>query len=349
MNKIAVLVVDDSAFMRKMLTQMLSSDAGIEVVGTARDGLDAIEKIKHLKPHVITLDVEMPRMDGLTMLTELMEKNPLPVVMVSSLTQAGSEVTVRALELGAIDFVAKPSGTISLDIDKVRDEVVEKIKIASRAKVLKPVSFTEKKYFPKRKGKGAKIVVAVGSSTGGPQALCKLFSGIDSDTRAAFAIIQHMPPFFTKALADRLEKLSPISIKEAEEGDILSEGSAIVAKGGYHLDIKADGAVRLSKAPPVKAVRPAIDVTMSALAKIYGPNVIGVVLTGMGSDGTYGIKEIKQAGGYSIAEDQSTCVVYGMTRSVIENGLADEVMPLDNIADRINKLVKRLASVGSIA
>lgn len=349
MNKITVLVVDDSAFMRKMITQMLSSDPEIEVIGTARDGQDALDKIDYLKPQVISLDIEMPRMDGLSMLNKLMETNPMPVVMVSSLTQKGSEATVKALELGAIDFVGKPSGTISLDIELVKNEIVEKIKIASRAKVLTPFMLAEKKLHKKTSLCGAQIVVVVGSSTGGPQAVCKLFSDIDPDTKAAFAIVQHMPPFFTKALADRLQKTSSIVIKEAEDGDRLMEGTCVVAKGGYHLDIKPDGIVRLSKAPPVKAVRPSIDVTMSSVAKIFGSNVIGVVLTGMGSDGTYGIREIKQAGGYSIAEHEQSCVVYGMSRSVIENGLADEIMPLEHIAERINKLVKRLSSVGSIA
>lgn len=347
MDKITVLVVDDSAFMRKMVTQMLAEDEQIEVLGTARDGLDALEKIEQLKPDVITLDVEMPHMDGISMLEAQMKSRPIPVIMVSSLTQSGSQTTLKALELGAVDFVGKPSGNISLDIEVVKNELISKVKIASKAKISGPWNLLEKKPAISKPGKGARRVVVIGSSTGGPQALCKVLSGIDGDIKAAFAVVQHMPPFFTNALAKRLDKLSDLIVKEAEDGDMLLEGAAILAKGGFHLDIKQDGSVRLSSAPPVRAVRPAIDVTMSAAAKIYGSNVVGVILTGMGSDGTYGIKEIKLKGGHSIAEAQSTCVVYGMSKSIIDNGLADEIIPIEAIADRINKLVKGLVSVGN--
>lgn len=346
-KKIKVLVVDDSAFMRKIISQILSSDPEIEVVGTSKDGIDALDKVKELDPDVVTLDVEMPRMDGIVMLEQLMKTTPKPTLMVSSLTQKGSDITMKALELGAVDFVAKPSGTISLDIDKVGDELVQKVKIAKKAFIRTPSIFVERYPAKTKSTTVAKFLVVIGASTGGPQALCKVFSKLDPDLRAAFMAVQHMPPFFTKALADRLNRLSVLWVKEAEDEDLLTEGSALVARGGYHLDIRPNGIARLSQAPPVKAVRPAIDVTMSAAAKIYGQNTIGVILTGMGTDGTYGVHEIKEAGGYVLAEASSSCVVYGMSKSVIDKGYADEILDINDIAGRINDLVRKLTAVES--
>lgn len=348
MKAIRVLIVDDSAFMRKIISQILSSDPLIDVVGTSKDGLDALEKIKEFQPDVITLDVEMPRMNGIEMLEELMKTNPKPIVMVSSLTQTGSNITIRALELGAVDFITKPSGTISLDINKVGDELIEKVKIASKALIKTPIKFgDEKPSLPLKQDTISKLLVIIGVSTGGPQALCKIFSNLEPSLAASFIVVQHMPPIFTKALAERLNKLSYFMVKEAEDNDALVEGSVFVAKGGYHLDIRTTGIIRLSNAPPVKSVRPAIDVTMSAAAKTYGKNVLGVILTGMGSDGTYGMCKIKEAGGYTLAEAESSCIVYGMSRSVIENNCADEILDIKDIPARISNLVRKYSAVGT--
>ncbi|KNZ69199.1 response regulator receiver modulated CheB methylesterase [Thermincola ferriacetica] len=348
-KRIEVLVVDDSAYMRKVVSNMLQSDEEIFVVDTARDGLDALEKIKKWKPDVVTLDVEMPRMDGLTALQKIMVECPTPVVMLSSLTQEGSETTIKALTLGAVDFVPKPSGAISLDIARVKEELIRKIKVCAKASLKNIRALQMIAPIPKKEaaavaakplaGKTPSKVVVIGSSTGGPNALQQVVPKLPADLPAAVLIVQHMPPGFTKSLADRLNDISGITVKEASAGDTLQTGVALLAPGGYHMNLVSSTVIGLNQNPPVHSVRPAVDVTMESVVNYYGPNVVGVVLTGMGYDGSGGASAIKRAGGKVIAQNEDTCVVYGMPRVVVEMGKADKVLPITEIADEIVKML----------
>ena len=341
-KRIEVLVVDDSAYMRKVVSNLLESDENIVVIDTARDGLDALEKIKSLKPDVVTLDVEMPRLDGLSALQRIMKECPTPVIMLSSLTQDGSETTVKALTLGAIDFVGKPSGTISLDIHKVQEELVAKVRVASRAVVTnfrssilpvlqKPVSFSP----VLSSGLTPNRLVVIGSSTGGPNALQQVVPRLPGNLSAAVLIVQHMPPGFTKSLANRLNDTSQLEVCEAQEGDELLSGKAYVAPGGYHMILRSKTLLGLNQNHPVHSVRPAVDVTLESAVDFYGSRIVAVILTGMGFDGSRGAASVKQAGGKTIAQNEATCVVYGMPRVVVEMGKADRILPIHNIADEI--------------
>jgi len=345
-----VLVVDDSALMRKVISDMLNEDPEIEVVGTARDGYDAIKKIMELKPDVVTLDLEMPRLDGLNTLGYIMSETPLPVIMLSSYTREGAEATLKALDYGAFDFVPKPSGPISLDIRKVKEELIKKIKAAykadlSRLKFLLPREGKRVKRVEKPAPTKVKIAVAIGSSTGGPRALQEVIPKLPSDIKAGILIVQHMPPGFTKSLAERLDSLSSISVKEAVEGDLLKEGLALIAPGDYHMIVSRSGydvKIGLNQDPPVWGVRPSVDVMMLSVAEIFRGKTVGVILTGMGRDGARGMRKIKEYGGITIAEDKSTCVVFGMPKAAIDEGAADIVVPVNRIAEEIIKAVKKL-------
>lgn len=351
MSKIRVLVVDDSALMRKVISDMLNEDPDIEVVGTARDGYDAIKKIHELKPDVVTLDIEMPKLDGLNTLGYIMSETPLPVIMLSSYTREGAEATLKALEYGAFDFVPKPSGPISLDIRRVKEELIAKIKAAyradlSRLKFLLPRR--ERKIEKVEKVPVAKVnaVIAIASSTGGPRALQEVIPKFPSDIKASILVVQHMPKGFTKSLADRLDSLSQVDVREAKENDILREGLALIAPGDYHMVVKKeeDGVVvKLNQDPPLWGVRPAADIMMLSVAEVFRSRVIGVVLTGMGRDGANGLKKIKEYGGVTIAEDKSTCVVFGMPKVAIEEGAVKIVAPLNEIADKIMEALERLS------
>ncbi len=344
---IEVLVVDDSAFMRKIIGDMLEEEKGIKVVATARDGVDALFKVEKYEPDVITLDVEMPKLNGIEFLRRLMVKNPLPVVMLSSVTTEGSKATIEALELGAFDFVTKPSGTISLDIDMVKDELIRKVKLAVKAGVKNRSGFkfgstkARVNHNIQRsgaiKGSDDKLIV-VGASTGGPRALKEVVTLLPADLNCPVLIVQHMPAGFTTSLAQRLDKLSKIQVKEAEEGDKLKNGVALLAPGDYHMLID-NKRVRLTQTDKLHNVRPAIDKTIESIAKDYGSNVIGVLLTGMGRDGAKGLKLIKEFGGKTIAQDEETSVVYGMPKVAYELGAVDTVKPVYEIAKEIiNKL-----------
>ncbi|WP_418791316.1 protein-glutamate methylesterase/protein-glutamine glutaminase [Phosphitispora sp. TUW77] len=340
-KRIEVLVVDDSAYMRKVVSNLLQSDENIVVIDTARDGLDALEKIKSLKPAVVTLDVEMPRLDGLSALKRIMKECPTPVIMLSSLTQQGSDTTVKALTLGAVDFVGKPSGTISIDIHKVQEELIAKVKVAARAVVSNFRSSVmlgiQKSVVSSAPSSGVhpnKLVV-IGSSTGGPNALQQVISRLPGNLPAAVLIVQHMPPAFTKSLAARLNDISELEVYEAQEGDELMNGRAYVAPGGYHMILRSKNLIGLNQDRPVHSVRPAVDVTLESAVDFYGPNTVGVILTGMGFDGSKGASLVKQAGGKMIVQDEATCVVYGMPRVVVEMGKADKVLPIQNIANEI--------------
>lgn len=341
---IKVLIVDDSALIRKILTDILKTDDEILVVGTAKDGKEALDKIEILKPDIITMDIEMPLMDGLTTLKHVVSRFKLPVIMISSLTLKGAELTLKALDEGAVDFLPKPTNIFSLNQDDIKAEIIEKIKIGSKSKlyIKKPIYNLEK---PKIQNKIIKkseedfnSIVVIGTSTGGPRALQTLISEIPNDINATIVIVQHMPPKFTKSLADRLNSTSNIPIKEAEEGDILLRGCGYIAPGDYHITIVKESinlVIRLNKNPQVMGLRPTVDVLMESVADIYGYSKMGVILTGMGSDGTKGIVKMKKSGSYNIAQDESTSVVYGMPKSAIASNCIDEILPLDKIALRI--------------
>lgn len=359
---IRVLVVDDSAFMRKVLTDLLGQDPELQVVGAARDGLDALDKVETLAPDVVTLDVEMPRLDGLGTLQELMKRRPLPVVMVSSLTRAGAEVTIRALAAGAVDFVAKPSGSISLDMAKVAGELVAKVKAARRARprVAEPPAASEASAAEAAAAAQAAAatfdegrapatlrlltqrVVVIGCSTGGPGALHQVLPRLPADLPAGVLVVQHMPPGFTRSLADRLNEISPLRVREARPGDRVESGLALVAPGGYHMIVGPDQTIRLSQDPPLHGVRPAVDKTLESVAPVFGRHTLAVIMTGMGYDGAKGVATVRRAGGRAIAEDESTCVVYGMPKVVAETGNADRVLPLPAIAGAIADMVTTL-------
>jgi two-component system chemotaxis response regulator CheB len=345
---VKVLVVDDSAFMRFTITKHLNDFPGITVLGSAKDGREALEMIPQLKPDVVTLDVEMPNLDGLSTLREIMSRHPLPVVMLSSLTSEGTLETVRALTLGAVDFVAKPDNKANMA--SILEEVGNKVLRAANARVWKtpqkaqliepPTSarITDKKIRSLRKQD--KIVV-IGSSTGGPRALNTVVPMLTADIPAAFMIIQHMPAGFTRSLSDRLNGSSELFVKEAAPDDRLEVGKVLLAPGGFHTVFDENERVTLNQNPTVHGVRPAVDVTLLSIAKLYGDRVVTAILTGMGSDGTNAAMLVHNSGGYVISEAEETCVVYGMPRSVFEAGASDEVVPLEKVADAIRAAVGR--------
>jgi two-component system chemotaxis response regulator CheB len=351
LNPLKVLVVDDSAFMRKMVCEILSRDPGISVAGTARDGKDALTKLETLQPDVITLDVEMPVLDGFGTLEEIMRRRPTPVVMVSSLTQRGAEATLRCLELGAIDFVGKPSGSISLDIEKVAAELIAKVKSAAKARLLplsqsfkpseppiRPAPVFSSPSKPKQIGSAGSGVLVIGASTGGPRALQTLVPALPADLRLPVVIVQHMPAGFTASLAQRLDSMSPLEVREAAEGDLLQAGRILVAPGGRHLEFNSGGVVRLTDDPPVHGVRPSVDVTLASLTRLYGSRVAAVLLTGMGRDGARALKAIRALGGETFAEDETTCTVYGMPKAAVELGGVGCLLPLPQIAPALAEL-----------
>jgi two-component system chemotaxis response regulator CheB len=340
---IHVLVVDDSSFIRHVLSKYLEAEAGITVVGQAHDGLDALKKIPILKPDVVTLDVEMPRMDGLTALQRIMAECPTPVIMLSTFTQRGARPTIRALMWGAVDFVPKPTAT---NIRSVIKELSAKIKAAAGTRLaassLAPTNplFQAQavKLGPRAFRRGDPLIV-IGTSTGGPRALQEVLPNLPADLPAAVTVVQHMPPTFTRSLSRRLNENCALTVQEAASGDRLARGLVLVAPGDFHLRFKGYKQVVLDQGPRRNHMRPAADVSMESAAARHGSAVIGVVLTGMGYDGTSGARHIKAAGGRVIVEHESTSVVYGMPRSVVEAGLADRVIPLPKIAPALVELV----------
>jgi two-component system, chemotaxis family, protein-glutamate methylesterase/glutaminase len=341
---IKILVVDDSAFMRKLVSDLINAEPGFSVIDTARNGLEAIDKINRTNPDVITMDVEMPGLDGLSALKIIMKRFPKPIIMLSSLTKNGAEATLKALELGAFDFVAKAGGPI-ININAVKNELLQKIRAAANANIKltsKPISAITQPVTKVGRSLAStgERVVAIGTSTGGPRALQEIITKIPGQFTAGILIVQHMPPGFTKSLADRLNSLSAIEVKEAEDGDIVRPGLALIAPGDYHMRVERGtnhrAHVRLTQDAAVNGHRPAVDPMMESVAEVYRRNVIGVLLTGMGHDGARGLKLIKEQGGFTIAEDQSTAVVFGMPRSAIELGAVDKIVPLPMV---VNELV----------
>ncbi|MEQ1821842.1 MAG: chemotaxis response regulator protein-glutamate methylesterase [Fimbriimonadaceae bacterium] len=333
-----VLVVDDSAFMRRIIGEILGASPDLQVVGTARDGAQAIEMLHELKPDVITLDIEMPTMSGEEALARIMKERPTPVVMLSSLTQAGADITVKCLQNGAIDYIGKPSGSTSLDIAKIGDEIRAKVVGAANAKLSHSRRTSQPKSSTVRAARLRALII--GSSTGGPRALQTVVPHLPADLGVPVVIVQHMPEHFTKSLADRLDNLSHISVCEAIEGDRLRPGLALLAPGGKHLKINSDGSVSMTNEPALHGVRPAIDITIGSAVQAFGGDVGAVILTGMGKDGAAGCRAVMARGGPTIAEHESTCAVYGMPRSVIEMNAAEYVLPLDEIAGAISALCK---------
>lgn len=341
-----MLVVDDSALMRQFISNILEG-AGISVVGTARDGKEAVTQTLKLKPDVVTMDVEMPVMGGLEALAEIMKICPVPVVMLSAMTQEGAEVTLKALSAGAVDFIAKPSGSISLNIKDIGREIVDKVRAAASAKVrAKRSSLVVPPAAPVRalSNKPLRVdIVAIASSTGGPVALSELLPALPKNFPVPIVITQHMPKEFTSSFSKRLNDSCKIEVVEGFEGLSLKPGRAVIAPGGSHLVLKrrAGGAVcSLSDAPPVLSVKPAANIMFLSVADEFGGNVLCVILTGMGRDGADGGKALKQRGAYVIAESQKTCVVYGMPKAAVEAGIVDEVLPLDEIPDAMVRIVK---------
>jgi two-component system chemotaxis response regulator CheB len=335
--------VDDSAFLRHILTRRLEAEVGITVAGSAVNGLDALKKIPALKPDVVILDVEMPRMDGLTALERIMKECPTPVVMLSAHTQRGARITIRALIRGAVDFVPKPAG--SVDIKEVIHELAAKVKIAANSSLpssngvhLQGGTSRSVRVRPKPFRQGDAVIV-IGASTGGPRALQRVLSELPADLPAVVAVVQHMPTGFTSSLAQRLNESSPLTVREATRHERLMQGLVLLAPGDYHLQFKRGRRVALDQGPKRSHVRPAVDVAMESAAESHGSAAIGVVLTGMGSDGTEGAGCIKAAGGRMIVEHESSCVIYGMPCSVIEAGLADRVVPLPKIASTLVEMV----------
>jgi two-component system chemotaxis response regulator CheB len=342
-HPIRVLVVDDSVFIRHTLAKHLEADPHITVVGKAGDGLEALAQIPVLQPDVVTLDVEMPRMDGLTALRRIMAECPTPVIMLSAYTRRGTRATIQALMRGAVDFVPKPATNIGIR-DVVR-ELIVKVKIAAITSTAPQPSpstsprpqTARSKPRPLRKDDP---IIVVGASTGGPRALQQILSELPADLPAAIVMVQHMPPSFTRALAQRLDESSPLTVREAEDGDRLACGLALLAPGNFHLELNGRRQVSLNQEPRRNGVRPAADVSMESAAAHHGKAVIGVVLTGMGADGTAGARSIKAAGGKVVVEHESTSAVYGMPRGVIEAGLADRVVPLPKVASVLMELVQ---------
>jgi len=331
---IRVLVVDDSAFMRRAIKQILETAPDIEVIDVARDGLEGVEKAVALQPDVVTLDINMPRMDGLTALSHITSKTNAKVVMISSLTQEDALITFEALELGAVDFVAKPDGTISLGISKLADEIIRKVRAAAKARVWRRAA--GKKVLYGEKQAPAPVpeldwVVMIGVSTGGPRTLEDILPNLPANLPAGVVVVQHMPPRFTASLAQRLDQYSRLHVCEAQEGMRLSNGLAVIAPGGYHLVFKRqNGAVvcHLTLKPEDADFRPSVDVTLRALMEVFDPRrTIGVLLTGMGDDGADAMVELRQRGGWTVAESEETAVVWGMPRAAIERGGAEVVAP----------------------
>jgi two-component system chemotaxis response regulator CheB len=352
---ISVLIVDDSAFMRKALMNMLSGDPRVTVAGVARNGEEAIQKVAELHPHVVTMDVEMPGMNGLEALRRIMEIRPVPVIMVSSLTMEGASETVKALELGAVDFLPKQLDGIATNIATIQAELIAKVIAAagSAAKLKRPDSTSVPRpatsALKSSLSSGSIIgtrgnkVVAIGCSTGGPQALLEVLPHLPADFGAGILIVQHMPKFFTKPFADRLNQLCKVEVREAKEGDVVTPGVALIGPAGMHMRVVRRRAtqveIALSSDSEGQAHVPSVDVLMESVAALYGERAVGVLLTGMGHDGALGMKAIKGAKGRTIAQDEATCVVYGMPKAAVDGGHAEKVVGLPMIAGEVANMI----------
>lgn len=351
--KIKVLVVDDSALIRSLLTEIINQQHDMVCVGAAPDPYVAREMIKALEPDVLTLDVEMPKMDGLEFLEKLMRLRPMPVLMISTLTEAGSEITLKALELGAIDYIAKPKLDVVRGVQDYAEDIADKIRIAARARVFKrshppdvPKAHSADAILPKAAGLlgSTEKVLIIGASTGGTEAIKEVIIRLPPDAPGVL-ITQHMPEKFTAAFAKRLDGLSSLRVKEAEDGERVLPGHAYVAPGHSHLLLARRGAnyvATLNQGPEVNRHRPSVDVLFRSAANVAGKNAIAMILTGMGKDGAAGMLELKQAGAYTLAQDEASCVVFGMPKEAIAMGGVNEVLTLKDIPGRVIQLLKAL-------
>lgn len=364
MKKAKILVVDDSALMRKIISDMINSQPNMEVIATARNGEDLFSKMEKFSPDVVTLDVEMPVMDGISALKKMRRMGiNIPVIVLSSFSKKSSELTMECLENGAFDFIPKPSGTISLDLDKVKDDLITKINLAyekcqegctkgeikrhakEAAMTIKEIAEKENKDINinniiRKKSFNKIEAVVIGASTGGPKALYSVITKLPEDLNIPVFVVQHMPATFTKAFADRLNSNSKLKVVESKEGDIIEKNVVYIAPGGFHMEVGMDKKIHLNSEPPIWGVRPAVDKLFLSAAKLYKEKLLSIVLTGMGKDGAEGTIKVKENGGVTISEDKSTCTIYGMPRATFETGMVDMVLPLNNIADEIVRITK---------
>ena len=363
MEKVKIIVVDDSAFMRKAISDMIESEKNFEVVAKFRDGRELVEKVDKYNPDLITLDVHMKDLDGLETLKELKRKGKsYPIIMLSSATTEGSELTLECLDNGAISFVTKPSGSISLDIAKVQENLIDEIKsitnssrvrrkinrtiISNKDRIMQePIQSVKESFNSERtvfNTKNKKIeAIVIGASTGGPKALQEVLTKFPANLGVPVFVVQHMPEGFTKVFAERLNKLCNMEVVEASDGMEIKKNTIYIAKGGYHMTV-SNNMIKLNTEPAIWGVRPAVDKLFDSAVNVYKSNILSVILTGMGRDGAEGTKNIKNHGGITISEDKSTCTIYGMPKAAFETGKVDLVLPLDQIAERIVKIVKGL-------
>lgn len=367
-----VLIVDDSAFMRKVLQGIVASDPQLEVCGEARDGRDAVTQVEMLKPDVISMDINMPHMDGLQATEVIMSSNPRPILIVSSESREGAEVTLKALQLGAIDFVAKPTGGVDLDMSSVKEEICRKLKMASKVRVVRTATRSKLQHevassaprsepAPRtaenghnghttkspvaaaaagtRSAAGKFPIVVMASSTGGPATLMKFIPSFPKDFPGAVLLIQHMPGNFTDQFGKQLSEVSQMKVKEAEAGEIIVPGHIYVCPGSHHMRVSPTGRISLDDGPRVGGYRPCADLTMESAADYFGPMTIGLVLTGMGNDGCKGVQAVRAAGGHTIAQDEATAVIFGMPQEAIKTGSVDQVLPIEGIYHAIEKRV----------
>ena len=338
---IRVLIVDDSATARAVLCEILESDPSIEVVATASDAFVARDKIVELKPDIVCLDVEMPRMDGITFLKKMMHYMPLPVIMISSLTQSGAKTTLEALEAGAVDFVSKPHSHIYDGKDEMKDELIAKIKTASKAKVFKKELQSFAQANTTSLAETTNKILAIGASTGGTEAIKDVLMGLPRNAPGT-VIVQHMPANFTAAFAQRLNSLCAMEVREAKNGDSITPGVVLISPGDYHMVVRRSGAryyVEIGSGDKVSGHRPSVDVLFHSVAKIAGANAIGVILTGMGSDGAKGLLSMKNAGAKTLGQDEESCIVYGMPKTAFEIGAVQKQASLNKLASNILSLI----------
>ncbi len=334
MGQIKLLVVEDSLFMQMILQDLFQSDQEIQIVGTARDGEEAIAKVSSLRPDVVTMDIEMPRMDGLTAVQKIMQTHPVPIVMLSASTQREAKISLKALEYGAVDYVPKPSGSISPNMRTVKDELISKIKTAAHANIVPIEEKIHETLCPPIKS--SEKIITIAASTGGPPAISHVLRMLPEKV-PAILIVQHMQKGVTKLFAEDLNGKCKFSVKEAEDGDKVQEGLALLAPGGFHMVVTNEKRISLTSDAPVNFVRPSADVTMISTAQVNERKNVGVILTGMGSDGAKGIKAIKENGGVTIAQDEKTSVVYGMPNAAFQTGCVDVVAALELIPKEIMK------------
>ena len=379
-----VLIVDDSAFMRKVLHSIIASDPQLEVCGEARDGRDAVTQTEALKPDVISMDINMPHMDGLQATEIIMSTNPHPILIVSSESREGAEITLKALQLGAIDFVAKPKGGVDLDMSSVKEEICRKLRMASKVRVVRTAtrsklqqevasssprtepsspSFgqqsesngrapgTPAPSVPPRSTAGKFPIVVMAASTGGPATLMKVVPQFPKDFPGAVVLVQHMPGNYTAQFSKQLAEVAQMRVKEAEAGEIIVQGQVYVCPGSHHMRVSPTGRVSLDDGPRISGYRPSADLALESTAEFAGPLTIGVILTGMGNDGAKGVQAVRAAGGHAIAQDESTAVIFGMPQEAIQTGAIDQVLPMDWIYRAVEKRVLFIfgpAKVGAV-